>query len=170
MSYTRLLALSCALWLALQPLTALSFTWSQTASVSFDRGLTVVKNSDMNFGTVSAGVATTYRLFTTGVVTVITGSGQFLYGTPVAGSITISGSSTQTINISAGTFVASNGVTLSTARCAYNGGAEGTCTINAAAAPGAGKTLLIGVRAAVSGAQAAGTSATPSLTVSIVYS
>jgi hypothetical protein len=158
--------------LALPSMTALAFSgsWTQSASVTFDRALSVSKNSDMNFGTVSAGVATTYRLFTTGNVTVITGTGQRLYGTPVPGNITISGSSTQTINISAGSFVANNGVSLTTARCAYDGGGEGSCTINGAAAPGAGKTLLIGVRAVVDGTQASGSSAAPSLTITVLYS
>ena len=143
-------------------------TQSVTANISFDTPLTLTKVSDVRFGTVSAGVASTYTITTAGAVTA-TGSGQYLYGTKAAGNITIAGSTTGTLNISVGGYTANNGVTPANATCAYNGGAAGSCTIPTAVAPGTGKTLLIGVDAQVSGTQAAGSSATPSFTVTVVY-
>ena len=92
-----------------------------------------------------------------------------LHGTPVAGNITIIGSGTQLINISVGSFVADGGVTLSNAKCAYDGGAAGSCTITGAAAPGAGKTLLLGVDAAVDGTQSVNDTAARTETVTVVY-
>ena len=98
-----------------------------------------------------------------------TGSGQSLFGTKSAGSITIAGSATNAVNISVGGYTPNGGVTPANATCSYNGGAAGSCTINAAAAPAAGKTLLIGVDAVVDGTQTAGTTATPAFTVQVIY-
>jgi hypothetical protein len=149
---------------------AWAITQSVTANIRFDTSLSMTKNADIDFKSVLAGVADTYTITTAGVVTAA-GSGQVLSGagTPVAGNITISGSTTQLINISVGSFVANGGVTLSNAKCAYNGGSSGSCTITGAAAPGAGKTLLLGVDAAVDGTQAAGATAAPTETVTVVY-
>jgi len=156
------------LGLALAPLTALAATQSMTANIAFDTPLTLTKVSDVNFGTVSAGVADTYTITTTGAVTAA-GSGVVLYGTPTAGNISIAGSSSQPINISVGSFTANGGVTPQNATCAYNGGAAGSCSITGAAAPGGGKTLLLGVQAVVDGTQAAGSTAAPTFTVTVVY-
>jgi hypothetical protein len=147
---------------------AIAATQSVTVNVSFDTPLTLTVVSNVSFGAVAAGVASTYTITTAGVVTA-TGSGQWLYGTKTAGNITIAGSTTDTVNISVGGYTANGGVTPQNATCAYNGGAAGSCTINTAVAPGAGKTLLIGVDAVVSGTQAAGATATPSFTVTVTY-
>lgn len=147
---------------------AWSATQSVTANIRFDTPLTLTKNADINFGSVSAGVSDTYTISTAGAVTAA-GSGQYLFGATAAGNITIGGSSSQLINISAGGFTAQGGVTPQNAKCAYNGGASGSCTITGAAAPGAGKTLLVGVDAVVDGTQAVGATATPSFTVTVVY-
>jgi len=148
---------------------AMAATQSVTANLAFDTPLTLTKNNDINFGTVIASTASTYTITTAGTVSA-TGSGQWLYGSKAAGSITLAGSTTQTVNISVGGYTPQGGVTPSNAQCAYNGGGAGSCTISAAAAPGAGKTLLIGVDAAVDGTQAAGSTAAPSFTVTVVYS
>jgi len=148
---------------------AIAATQSVTVNIAFDTPLTLTKVSDIKFGTVSAGVASTYTITTAGVVTA-TGSGQWLYGTKAAGNITIAGATSDTVNISVGGYTAQNGVTPANATCSYNGGAAGSCTITGAAAPGAaGKTLLVGVDAQVSGTQIAGSTATPSFTVTVVY-
>ena len=147
---------------------AMAATQSVTANLAFDAPLTLTKTSDINFGTVSAGVASTYTITTTGTVTA-TGSGQTLYGTKTAASITIAGSATNTVNISVGGYTAQGGVTPANATCAYNGGAAGSCSIATGVAAGAGKTLLIGADAIVDGTQIAGATATPSFTVTVVY-
>lgn len=147
---------------------ALAATQSVTVNISFDTPLSLTKISDISFGTIKAGVADTYTISTAGVVTAA-GAGQWLYGAKTAGNITIAGSTTGTINISVGGYTANNGVTPANATCSYNGGAAGSCTINGAAAPGTGKTLLIGVDAQVNGTQTAGTSAAPTFTVTVVY-
>jgi hypothetical protein len=150
------------------PCLGIAGTLSTTGTIGVDVAITMTKNADINFGTVKAVTASTYTITTAGVVSA-SGSGAALYGTPAAGSITIAGSTTSTVNISVGSYTASNGVTPSAATCAYNGGASGSCTITGAAAPGAGKTLLLGVAAAVSGSQAAGSSAAPTFVVTAVY-
>ena len=147
---------------------AMAATQSVTVNISFDTALTLTKVSDISFGAVKAATASTYTITTAGVVTA-TGSGVWLYGTKTAGNITIAGSTTDTVNISVGGYTAQNGVTPANATCSYNGGAAGSCTIAAGVAPGAGKTLLIGIDAVVTGTQTAGTAATPSFTVTVVY-
>ena len=143
-------------------------TQSVTANIAFDNAITLTKNADINFGVVKASTADTYTITTAGVVTPA-GSGQVLGGTAAAGNITIAGSSTQTVAISVGSYTANNGVTPANATCAYNGGGAGACSLTGQAAPGAGKTLLLGVQAVVDGTQAAGTSAAPTFVVTVVY-
>ncbi len=144
-------------------------TQSVTANINFDTPLTLTKNADINFGTMTASNASTYRITTAGTITTTVGTGAYLYGATNAGSITIAGSVADTIAISVGGYTANNGVTPSNASCAYNGGAAVTpCSYASAAAPGAGKPLLLGVDVAADGTQAAGTSAAPSFTVTVV--
>jgi hypothetical protein len=141
-----------------------------TATIAFDTALTLSPVSQINFGTVKALVADTYTIDTAGTVTAA-GSGQWLHGPTSAGNISIAGSTTQTINISVGNYsAASNGVTAANAKCRYNGDTESACSRTGAAAPAAGKTLLLGVQAVVSGTQAAGSpAATPTFDVTVVY-
>lgn len=143
--------------------------FTQTASIEFDAGLSITKNSDINFGTVSASNASTYRISTAGVVSVVSGTGQPLTGTTSAANLTISGSTTESISISVSGYTANNGVTPSNAKCSYNGGAAGSCSITTTGGPGAGTTLLIGVDVAASGTQAVGTTAAPTFSVSVTY-
>ena len=147
---------------------AWSANQSVTANIRFDNPMTITKNQDIDFGSVQAGVADTYTISPTGV-TSHSGAGAFLFGTPQAANITISGSTTQTLNITAGGFVASAHVTPSNATCKYGAAAAGSCTIPAAAAPGAGTTLLVGVDAAATAATTAGTAEAPTFTLTINY-
>lgn len=145
-------------------------TQSVTANVTFDAALTLTKVSDINFGIVKASTAGTYVISTAGVVTP-SGGGVVVGGTPAAGNITIAGSTTQTVAISTGSYVANAGVTPSAATCAYNGGASTACDtpLTAQTAPGAGKTLKLGVTAVSNGTSAAGTTAAPTFTVTVIY-
>ena len=158
----------CTCFLALSH-DAGAVTQSVTANIAFDNAITLTKNSDINFGIVRAATADTYTITTAGVVTAGGGATNLLGGTLAAGNITIAGSSTQTVAISAGSYVANNGVTPSAATCAYNGGAAAACSLTAQAAPAAGKTLLVGVQVSASGAQAAGTSAAPTFVITVIY-
>jgi hypothetical protein len=146
---------------------ALAATQSVTAHISFDTPLTLTKVSDINFGTVAAKTAATYTISTAGAVT--SAAGTWLYGTKSAGNITIAGSTSDTINISVGSYTANGGVTPANATCAYNGGSAGSCSIATGVAPGTGKTLLVGADAIVDGTQNGGATATPSFTVTVVY-
>jgi len=157
-----------AILIMLLPVSAFGATMTMTANIAFDTPLGLTKKSDISFGTVKAGVADTYTITTAGNV-VAAGSGQIVSGSGAAGNITITGSTTQTLNISVSGYTASNGVTPANAKCAYAGGTAGSCNIAAVAAPGAGKTLLLGVDAVVDGTQAPGATASPSFTVTIVY-
>jgi len=146
---------------------ALAVTRSMTANIAFDTPLSLAKASDINFGTVTFGTADTYTITTSGVVTA-SGAGEHLYGETTAGSISVSGSTTQSINISAGNYTANGGVTLQNATCSYDGAAPGSCEINGAPS-GAAKTLLVGVQAIVDGTQMAGATAAPGFTVTVAY-
>lgn len=146
---------------------AWSATQSVTANIRFDTPLAITLNNNIDFGSVQAGVADTYTISPTGA-TSHSGSGAFLFGTPTAGSVGIVGSTTQTLNITS-SFTNSAHVTLANATCKYGAGAAGSCTIPAAAAPGAGTTLLVGVDAQVSATAPSGTAETPSITLTIAY-
>lgn len=148
---------------------ALSATQSVTANIRFDTPLNLNKTADIDFGSVTAANASTYRISTAGAVSTVAGTGSYLTGTTQAASITISGSGSQTLNISVGGYTAQGGVTPSNARCAYDGGGEQACSYAAAAAPAAGKVLLVGADVAADGSQVAGATATPTFTVTVVY-
>jgi len=142
-------------------------------SVTYDTALSVTVNTgSVDFGIVEAGInGATYSVDTTGALTT-GGGGNALGGTPNAADFTIVGSTTQTVVIGVvGYGAANNGTTASAARCAYNGGAEAACSaIGTVAAPGAGKTLLVGATVTSDGTAAAGVTATPNFTLSFVYS
>ena len=148
---------------------ALAATQSVTANIAFDTVLSITKNADINFGTVKAGVTGTHVITPAASVS-STGNAVWISGTPAAGDLTIVGSTTQTLTISAGGFTANESVTPSLATCSYNGGAvDADCSMATQAAPGAGKTLLIGVTVTLDGTAAAGDSSTPSFTITVVY-
>jgi hypothetical protein len=94
-----------------------------------------------------------------------------LGGAQAYGQITISGSSTQMIAISTGSYVASGGVTPSAASCNYNGTLIANCDAGGAglATPGSGKVLKLGVRIDTDGTQIAGSTAAPTFTVTLIY-
>lgn len=148
--------------------TAHAATQSVTANVAFDETLSLNKTADIDFGVVLESFATTYTINTAGAITA--GNATWLGGTPTAGSIDISGSATQGITISTGTYTADANVTPSAATCAYDGGGASACDGGiAGAAPGAGgKTLLLGVTATTTAAVTG--SAAPTFVVTVVYS
>jgi hypothetical protein len=158
------------LYIGLAPVAAISATQSVTATMAFDVALSLNKVSDVSFGVVKASTAGTYTINTSGNVTASSG-GVFLGGTSAAGNLTISGSSTQTVAISTGSYLADHGVSLSSAICSYNSGTATTCDsgLTGQVAPGAGKTLKIGVTAVSDGTAGTGVTATPSFTVSVIY-
>ena len=169
MNKARFLVLAAGTATLLGAFQAWAATQSVTANIAFDTPLNLTKTADINFGTETAANASTYRISTAGAVTTTVGTGAYLYGATNAGSITIAGPAADTLTISVGGYTVNNGVTPSNASCAYNGGAAVTpCSYAAAAAPGAGKTLLLGVDVAADGTQAAGTTAAPTFTVTVV--
>ncbi len=168
MSKARFLIVAMVTATLLGDFQAWAATQSVTANIAFDTPLTLTKNADINFGTMTASNVSTYRITPAGVITTTVGTGAYLNGATNAGSITIVGGA-DTVAISVGGYTANNGVTPSNASCAYNGGAAVTpCSYAAGTAPGAGKTLLLGVDVAADGTQAAGTSAAPTFTVTVV--
>jgi hypothetical protein len=145
-------------------------TTSVSASASFEVPLTVVKESDISFGVLKAATAGTYVIDTSGTVTSSAG-GIILGGTQSFGQITISGSATQMVSISTGTYVADHGVTPSAATCNYNGTPIANCDVGGAglATPGIGKVLKLGVRIDADGTQLAGSMAAPTFVVTVIY-
>jgi hypothetical protein len=144
----------------------------QTAAISFDNAVTMTLDNNLQFGTVTAANNSTYKVTAGSVFSTVSGTGTQMPGTQTtaAGNVTIYGSASDTISISTGSIVNSAHVMLSAITCSYNGGAEAACSLSTQAAPtGAGKTLLLGVTAAVSGSPPAGTSETPSFTVTVTY-
>jgi hypothetical protein len=149
---------------------AWSASQSVTAHIAFDTPLNVSVNQNLDFGTVTAGVAsTTYRVSTAAVISNVSGPGAPLYGTIKAGNVTISGSTTNSVNIAVSSSAAgTNGSTVGNFTCDYNSGGSGSCTIATGAAPAGGKTLLIGADVTAPNI-AAGLTDAPSLTVTVNY-
>jgi hypothetical protein len=150
---------------------AYAATQSVTANATFDSALTLTKDADINFGTLKSLTVGTYVIDTAGVVTPSAG-GVIIGGTPAFGQITITGSATQTVAISTGTYTVNNGVTPSAATCEYNGAPIANCDTGGAglAAPtGVGKVLKLGVQIAADGTQAANSTSAPTFVVTVVY-
>lgn len=148
---------------------AMAATQSVTANIAFDTVLSIAKEHDIDFGTVKAAQSGTYVINTAGTVTP-SGGGVWVSGSPTSGELTVSGSSTQTVSVSVGSYVANGGVTPSAATCKWGGAAvDADCTFSGGAAPGAGTTLLVGVQVDADGTQNAGDTAAPTFVVTVVY-
>lgn len=140
-----------------------------TADLAFDAALSFSNPVNIDFGILRSGTIGNYTIDTAGTRTV--NSGEAIGGTPNAGSVTVSGSTTQTVHIStSGLGVAVSGVTLSAPTCNYDG-APINCAagVGGLAAPDSGTTLLLGVTAAVDGSQNPGDTVSPTYTVTVVY-
>jgi hypothetical protein len=166
MKYTALAALAGCMMCG----AAYAATQSVTANATFDAVLSLTKNADINFGLLKAGTGGTYIINTAGVITPSAG-GVVVGGTPAFGQITVTGSTTQTVAISTGSYVADAGVTPSLATCNYNNADIANCDTGGTslAAPGAGKVLKLGVKIVADGTQTAGSTAAPTFVVTVIY-
>lgn len=152
---------------------AYALTQSMNASVTFIAPLAVSAVTNPSFGKLAANVdSTVYVLDTSGTVKVSSGPGSTLGGSPAAGSMTISGSDSQTIDISSSDPASDGTVTPSNITCKYGDGDEVSCndsTLNTADAPGAGKVLNVGLTLTTDGTEVDGDSAIPSFNITVVY-
>jgi len=140
-----------------------------TSSIKFLADIAVSMNITPNFGSVKAGQAGTYVLSTAGTVTA-SGGGVKEGGSPAAGSYTITGSSSQAINITDGNYVANGASTPSAAKCKYGAGSEVSCTNLNVAAPGAGGTiLLVGLTVTTTALGADNQTDHPAFDLTVVY-
>lgn len=146
---------------------ALAATQNFLANVKFATPLTLTKVKDLNFGIVKANAAGSYVLSTAGIVTA-SGGGAVVGGVQQAGQLTVTGSSTQTLNISTDGLTPDNGVTPSAPTCKYDASVEAPCNLTNQVAPGAGKTLLLGLTIAAPALPDNATAA-PSFNVNVVY-
>ena len=137
------------------------------AHIAFDTPLSVSTVSDINFGTVQAGLGTsaTYTISPTGATS--NTAGAFLFGSPLPGQVTIAGSTSQAVQINT-VLTPSAHVTLANATCKYGAAAAGSCAISNAAAPGAATTMYVGVDATVAPGTPPG-SETPTITITVTY-
>lgn len=126
------------------PSMAIAATQTMTVTVKFAEALTTKDVSELDFGVLKANTAAKYTLSPSGELKT-RGKGALVGGTPKPGSITVVGSKTQNIDISAENYVTSNGVTPSNAYCAYDGGKARPCKLTGVSAPGAGKVLMLGL-------------------------
>lgn len=146
-------------------------TQSVIVNAAFDVPLSLVRNSDINFGTLKAATSGIYVIDTNGTITPSHG-GAVVGGAPTPGQITITGSATQTVTIGTGSYMANGGVTPSAATCSYDGAVIVNCDAGGAglAAPGGvGKVLRLGVKITADGTQAVGATVTPAFVLSVIY-
>ena len=169
---TKILAFGVAASILASAGAAYAADQSVTANVDFETALSLTKTDDIEFGYVEALTAGVYTISTAGTVSA-SGIGDIVDDTTAqAGAITITGSTTQTLSISTGTYAPNNGVTPSAAYCSYDGGSAWTCDTPATGltAPGAGGLDLdVGVTITADGTQAAGSTATPTFVVTVIY-
>jgi hypothetical protein len=152
---------------------AYAVTNSMSATVEFATPISFANSTNANFGIVSSGVGDTYTMDTSGTITPAA-TGLALGGTVTVASVDITGSATQTMDITLNNAAANGGVslTLANATCDYDGGAVSNTCNNAAfdsITPGAGKTLLIGLEIVADGTQANGATGTPTFDLVAVY-
>ena len=164
----RLLLVIVILLLLSQKGEAVAATQTMTASIGFETALSLTNATNVSLGFAKAAQSGVYTISPSGTVTA-SNNGVALGGDTHAGSMTIVGSETQSIDIAVNNYVAHNGVTPSSATCSYNGGAVAPCALSSQPAPGSGKPLLIGVTLTVDGTQQKGTSAEPSFDVAVTY-
>jgi hypothetical protein len=148
-----------------------AFAASQLVSSSITFGgapATIVVNNTLDFGAVEAGTAGTYTVSTTGSLS-SSGPGIPEGGTPTAAHITVSGSLTQTVDITESNAVDDNGVHLANFKCDYDGSGSGACNFSDVTAPGTGKVLLVGADAVVDGSQSDGLTAHPTFDITVTY-
>jgi hypothetical protein len=149
-----------------------ALTQSITANVAFATPLSVSTVVNANFGSVSAGVASTvYAITPAGSISVTSGPGVSIDATAaVPASFTVIGSSSQTFTATAASYVAAGGVTPSLATCAYNSGGTHACDGSQSYSdPGAGKTLAMGLTITTTGSEADGATAAPTFVMTLVY-
>ncbi len=154
-------------------LTAISGAYAATqtlsANVTFVTPISFTSPVNVEFGYITTGASgRTFTIDTTGTVGGASALTDYLNGAS-AGSVNIVGSATQAIDITAGNYVANGGVTPSAAVCAYDGGAEGACTLTNQAAPGAGKALLVGLQIDTTGTSNDGDTAAPTFDIVVTY-
>jgi hypothetical protein len=143
-----------------------SDTKTVTATIKFDTPLTLTKVADIDFGTVST-TDDAWTISTAGVVS-HTGAGVQLYGTTARGNYTVSGSTTQAINITTANLVAGAHTTLSALKGDYGGAGSAAFPINGALHPGASTTIFLGATVTTSGA-VSGTTETPTFDLTVIY-
>ncbi len=149
-------------------LEAKAVTLSTNAVVRFVSPLVIATNQLPNFGSVATGGAgRVLTLDTNGNIT-NTNAADYMSGAAV-GKYTVTGSSNNTVNISAQNYVANNNVIPSAATCAYNGGTANPCNLAAQVAPGSGKTLLVGITITTSGVSNDGDTANPMFDLVVTY-
>jgi hypothetical protein len=154
---------------------AYALTNSMSASVKFATAISFANSTNANFGIVTAGQANTYTMDTTGAITVSgAGTGVTLGGTVTVASVDITGSTTQTMNITLNNAAADGGVSLALANatCDYDAGSVSNTCNNAAfdsITPGAGKALLIGLEIVADGTQTDNQTKTPTFDLVAVY-
>jgi hypothetical protein len=163
---TRITFLLFSLLLTGQPGNAVAIPLS--ANIAFDAALALTNKTDIGFGFAKAAQSGVYSISPTGSVTA-SNNGVWIGGESHAGSVMIAGSNTQSVNISIDDYISSNGVTPSAVTCSYNGDSSAPCSLFSQVPPGAGKPLLLGITLTVDGTQTAGTTATPSFDVIVIY-
>lgn len=167
------LALGCTVLMASS---TYALTSNFTATVNFTQPFTVAESTQMTFGTLIAGVATSYVITTASAATSGAGGGV-IGGAPAAGDFRIddTGTATTTLSVVVNNLTADNGVTPTSPTCAYNGGGELSCAapitglVNPNSGTAAAKTLLVGMTLVIDGTQADGTTASPSYDVVVQY-
>jgi hypothetical protein len=170
--YALLLFMLALLTGALCPSASLALTQTVSAKVRFVSPLTLTALQPLDFGNLKASQAGSYTLSTAGTVSASSG-GELISGAPSAGSITLSGSATQTIKINVTSYSPpADGVALTDATCNYNNSGEVPCNddkLSNVALTKPENVLKIGATLITDNTSTEGKTATPSMTISIMY-
>jgi hypothetical protein len=153
---------------------AAATTKTVTANVKFLTPLSITLNNAANFGILSTGTATSYSVNTYGFLSKTggaNGTGTIIdSSSQAAASLTIIGSSAQTIKIDAVNAQPGNGVVASNFKCRYDIGSAADCsTLVSMAAPSTGTPLFVGLTITTTGAETDGATAAPSFDIAVTY-
>jgi len=133
-------------------------TFNQTGTISVLPAITVSQTAQLDFGSVAIPAAGTETVIVTIDNTTGSGTATFLNSTVADGEFNITGSTTNTVNISA-TGTDASGIVWSAITGNYSGGAiaDLTATTATLAAPGVGSVLKVGATITVASTMTAGT-------------
>ena len=144
-TFKRLLVCSVIAGVSLPYAVANAVTVSNNAAVTIVTPITLTANNNMNFGKVTRPATTgTVVLGSSGAISSLTGGITSVGGTPAAGTVNITGDSTQTVSVTVSNTSTVAGVSLSNFTGTFGGRTLASNTLTAATLTGGVDVMRLG--------------------------